>query len=410
MGRRLCFVLAGCAAPFVGSASGCGGSDNSDLVGDSSAGKSGSGGTRADGSVARCTNSLDCPQGLVCDSTTGACVDCNSDADCTNGQRCHANQCSTPCVSDKECTPLGKLCNQAIGFCESPGSGGAGGSGGSTGGSGGSTGGSAGSIGGSGGSIGGSGGSTGGSGGSIDGSAGSGGCGLLDVVLLFDSSGSMANPPPTGTSTTKWTAAVDSFNQWAQATPAVRVALQFHPVAGPPPPATCVTNADCGAGGLCYFGSCLIASSDSCDPTAYEAPAVPLSLLPNNAAAFASALAAATPTGGSPYIPALEGAVAQAHGIALANPTDTTIVVFVADGESNACLTDGGTGWPETTAVAASGLSGTPSIRTYMVPINTALAAYDALAQAGGTGQAIYASDGNLAPALQQIVAQYPCP
>lgn len=66
-----------------------------------------------------CSTSLDCSQGLVCDPGKGRCVKCAGDPDCADGQVCVANACvvRTPCQSDNQCTPLGKLCDKTLGYC-----------------------------------------------------------------------------------------------------------------------------------------------------------------------------------------------------------------------------------------------------------------------------------------------------
>ena len=62
-----------------------------------------------------CKNSLDCPNNQVCDIATHQCVACLTDADCGSGQQCVAQICRGACVSDKDCTPLGELCDRAAG-------------------------------------------------------------------------------------------------------------------------------------------------------------------------------------------------------------------------------------------------------------------------------------------------------
>jgi hypothetical protein len=50
----------------------------------------------------QCTTS-----GLICNKVSGFCVQCNDTSDCPNGQTCKANHClppPPPCGSSKDCT------------------------------------------------------------------------------------------------------------------------------------------------------------------------------------------------------------------------------------------------------------------------------------------------------------------
>ncbi len=97
-----------------------------------------------------CRSSLDCAAGEVCDDVDARCVECVGDGDCENDERCVGRVCRPPCRSDKDCTPLGLLCDPGLGACVPAGVGGAAGAGGSAGaGAGGSSGASGGGTGGS---------------------------------------------------------------------------------------------------------------------------------------------------------------------------------------------------------------------------------------------------------------------
>ncbi|MCA9645451.1 MAG: hypothetical protein KC492_32385, partial [Myxococcales bacterium] len=162
----------------------CGGSNSSGLgsggaggsAGDQSGGAGGAGAQSNGGSggVTGCVNSLDCVDRsdgkTVCEPNLGICVECVAQADCDEGLFCSRNVCAPSCKSDKDCTPLGMLCDFSSGVCAPPdGSGGAGGSAGN-GGSGG-----AGGDAGAGGSAA-SGGSAGNAGSAGNGGSGGGAC------------------------------------------------------------------------------------------------------------------------------------------------------------------------------------------------------------------------------------------
>ncbi|MFO0602948.1 MAG: hypothetical protein U0324_07225 [Polyangiales bacterium] len=54
---------------------------------------------------------------MVCNTTSGRCVDCNTTADCVTGQLCVANRCFTPerCTSSRMCP--GRVCSVRLGYC-----------------------------------------------------------------------------------------------------------------------------------------------------------------------------------------------------------------------------------------------------------------------------------------------------
>ncbi|MEZ4370004.1 MAG: hypothetical protein R3B07_04235 [Polyangiaceae bacterium] len=163
----------------------CGGSNSSGLggggaggaAGAQSGGSGGNGGsttTGGSGGVTGCINSLDCVERsdgkTVCEPNLGVCVECVGQPDCDEGLFCSRNVCAPSCKSDKDCTPLGMLCDFTNGVCTPPaGSGGAGGSSGNGGNGAGSNGGNGGNAG--------EGGSAGSASGGSSGSSGNGGSG-----------------------------------------------------------------------------------------------------------------------------------------------------------------------------------------------------------------------------------------
>lgn len=77
-----------------------------------------------------CEDSLDCPStDLVCvprgggepgpdpGPQQGLCLECESGADCEEDESCVDNACVRGCDSDKDCTPLGLLCDFDTGSC-----------------------------------------------------------------------------------------------------------------------------------------------------------------------------------------------------------------------------------------------------------------------------------------------------
>jgi hypothetical protein len=122
---------------------------------------------------------------------------------------------------------------------------------------------------------------------------------------------------------------------------------------------------------------------DECNADAYAVPQVPMTPLPN-ATVFASAIAATTPNGETPTVPALQGALKYAAQTEQGNPGAKVAVVLVTDGEPHGCNST----IMEAADAASAAATSTP---TYVVGIGK-VKNLDALAMAGGTGQAFIVS------------------
>ncbi|HEX5100135.1 MAG TPA: vWA domain-containing protein, partial [Polyangiaceae bacterium] len=204
----------------------------------------------------------------------------------------------------------------------------------------------------------------------------------LNIVFVYDKSGSMGNPNDGFDPAARWdpmqTGMLAFFSDPSSSS--INAALSFFPVNGD------LTTA-CGG--------------------PYDNPqaATPrgLGLTPLNTDqgrnAFVTLLGATAPQGGTPTLPALNGGIKLAQKIAGEHPGAKTVVVLVTDGEPGffvdgqvvAGCTDNDVA--HVAAVAADALAGTPSIQTYVVGIGPSLDALQAIAQAGGTEQATIMSD-----------------
>ena len=128
----------------------------------------------------------------------------------------------------------------------------------------------------------------------------------------------------------------------------------------------------------------------SCSVTDYENPNVPIAIVPgaNNAqvTAFANAIKGRTVQAETPTTPALQGAIHVASLWQAAHPEMNTFVVFMTDGQPNGCSST----VKNAAAAAASGVAGTPSIKTYVLGVGPSTGNLDAIAVAGGTGPKAY--------------------
>lgn len=227
----------------------------------------------------------------------------------------------------------------------------------------------------------------------------------LDIYIMQDYSGSMYGSPWTQT-----TAAIEAFI--AQPMTDVSVGLQYFgvPPAGQTQTCTvysCKKDSDCGTGcGPCldyYYGTCgsgdyctcsgySWSSSDSCDAADYAKPAVEIAPLPGVASLIhASLVAHNDPDTLTPTAPALTGAIQHAKDWAVAHPGHVAIAIFSTDGVPTECSPTDSAG---INAIAAAGLAGTPSIRTFVIGVGTSLTNLNGIAAAGGTGQAFLVDTG----------------
>jgi hypothetical protein len=136
--------------------------------------------------------------------------------------------------------------------------------------------------------------------------------------------------------------------------------------------------------GLGYFPL----ANAACTASAYT-PAVPIAPLPGNAAAITASVNAVALGTSSPQAPALQGALLQMRAYVAAQGNHKGAVVLITDGLPDSCTTPNVA--TDVAAIAATYYAGTPSIKTYVVALggDVAVASWNAVAQAGGTGAAI---------------------
>lgn len=186
----------------------------------------------------------------------------------------------------------------------------------------------------------------------------------LVAYMLFDRSGSMNDDG-------KWEAATAALEQFFGSPDAagLGVALNFFPPLG---------------------------SSQVCTTAAYEVPVVGLGTLTSSSApsdaheqALLDAIAATSPGGNdTPTYHALQGAYAWAGNHLEANPSDRVVVIVVTDGDPQGCVVAGGA-QAAAEQLAADELAEN-GIHTYAIGLEgSSDVNMDALASAGGTGEAI---------------------
>jgi hypothetical protein len=185
----------------------------------------------------------------------------------------------------------------------------------------------------------------------------------LDMIIMLDQSGSMADAISGGTKWSMVAYALDSFlNDPGSA--GVGVALQFFslPLVGQKTPTDTMF---------------------SCTASDYATPAVPMAVLPANAKNVTGSIAAHVPSGPTPTNTALEGVMTYARAWAAVNPTHHVVIVLATDAEPHGCQDT-----PTVIDIAAAAFASTPSIATYVIGVGQLLTSLNEFARAGGTGQA----------------------
>jgi hypothetical protein len=120
-----------------------------------------------------------------------------------------------------------------------------------------------------------------------------------------------------------------------------------------------------------------------CDVEAYSVASVAATLLPSPV--FGDALAMTAPDGfGTPTYPALAGAIAYAQAQKAVTPGDKFVIVMVTDGVPDLCNDDN-----TLEAAAAAAAEVAAEIPTYVIGVGDELDNLNAIAQAGGTNEAI---------------------
>ncbi len=274
----------------------------------------------------------------------------------------------------------------------------------------------------------------------------------LDLYLMLDTSGSMDDLVAAQKS--KWTSVVSAMTAFLNdpASAGIGVGLQYFPLTQAGVPASCTASSQCGAAAPCFLHACNVASTtvypcdtsadcpgratcetiglchndhnvicqpngtpcgpdgngfdlgpcdsitsstclqgDSCTPQDYATPAVPIALLPGAASALTASLAARQPTGNTPTAAALQGAINEAKAFSIANPAHSVVAVLATDGIPDECNPND---IPSIAQLAAQGLSGSPSIKTFTIgvfapgDVPSGTSALNQIASSGGTKQA----------------------
>jgi hypothetical protein len=129
-----------------------------------------------------------------------------------------------------------------------------------------------------------------------------------------------------------------------------------------------------------------------CAASSYAAPAVEIGPVAQNGLELVSAARARVPSGETPSVAALEGAVRHAIAWQAENPTRQTIVLYVTDGMPTMCddQTDA-----SLLAATVAGIANDPPIRTYVVVVSVGADMFRLrdLANVGGSAEPYLVED-----------------
>ncbi len=168
----------------------------------------------------------------------------------------------------------------------------------------------------------------------------------ISLVFMVDKSGSMGGAQMS----LRWTPAVAALNDFFADPASVGVSAS-----------------------LAFFPQ----TKNECSASSYSAPAVAMTSLPSGA--FAGALGANSPGGGTPTLVAESGAIEYAQTVAAGLPAGEKVaIVLVTDGDPNDCSST-----PANVAAAAAAVAG--DIKTYVIGVGPDAANLDQIATGGGT-------------------------
>lgn len=210
----------------------------------------------------------------------------------------------------------------------------------------------------------------------------------LGMYLMIDRSSSMQGA--------NWSAVTNALKAFIDqpSTAGIGIGLKYFPIDTGVMcfPSFCMTDADCGpvVCGPCaspqpgFPKICGGAGGGTCNAADYAKPSVLIANLPGIAPIIKSSLDNTSPSGGTPTSAALDGAITYTKQWMTQNPSAVGVTVFASDGEPSGCDEN----LQNIYAIAAAGLSGTPSVKTFVIGVGTQLTNLNGIASAGGTGQA----------------------
>ncbi len=212
----------------------------------------------------------------------------------------------------------------------------------------------------------------------------------LDLLLVFDESGSMATKVDEETGATRLDIVRGALDSFLKAEESSGIGI-----------------------GLTFFGQMPLQET-SCDPADYRKLAVPFGVLPDHANALLSALDSQAPTGETPTGAAIRAACDLAVEHRKESKSAFTSILLVTDGEPKAPATPDCSPTLKDAIEAAQTCYEETGLLTYVLGVGPSLTNLNEIAEAGGTGSAYLADLDNQEQVLDafrriRISAQIPC-
>ncbi len=193
----------------------------------------------------------------------------------------------------------------------------------------------------------------------------------LNLVIIYDRSGSMGDPAVGGDPATRWIPVGEGLKAFFTDPDSlgVNASLQYFPYKQNP--------------------------LEACNSSAYFFPDVPLTALPSTV--FGDNITMTIPQGETPTYPAVQGAIAAAQKLAKDDLNAKIAIVLVTDGEPNTCGSSVQNVSGALSAVAAT-------IPTYVIGVGDSQQAIIDIAMAGGAGAPVFVSVGDAAKTRADIL------
>jgi hypothetical protein len=214
-----------------------------------------------------------------------------------------------------------------------------------------------------------------------------GGLDQVNMFISLDASGSMGGPAQgclDSWCTDNWDSAVSGMTTFLQSANATGIRVAFRPY-GDNPTAGC--------------------NSSACNENACADPLYGPDFLSNTTHRdnIVNWLGANSPGGGTPHQPAVGGACQTVETWASATfPGENNVVIYISDGQADSCGSS-----QATIAAEASTALANQGVQTFTVALpQSSLALMDAIAAAGGTGNAINLQSFSPGPALDAAMTQ----
>jgi hypothetical protein len=137
-----------------------------------------------------------------------------------------------------------------------------------------------------------------------------------------------------------------------------------------------------------WAGISFFSRHGSCDAKDYEKPDAEIALLPGASGPLGAAIDKQSPSGTTPTVPSLTGAITHATAWAASHTNQQVVIVYATDGYPMGCSGSDNT-IDNAAKIAKAAFDGKDNIRTYVLGVGPNLTDLNKIAASGGTQQAL---------------------